>query len=50
MVGLFIEFFKDVLNEYAYDVELVGLSYDFMNIVCGMVVSELEFVVYCGIF
>lgn len=49
MAGLFTELFKDALNEYAYDAELAGLSYDLMNTVCGMVVSESEFAVYCGI-
>lgn len=42
MAGLFTELFKDALNEYAYDAELAGLSYDLMNTVCGMVVSESE--------
>lgn len=42
MAGLFTELFKDALNEYAYDAELAGLSYDLMNTVCGMVVSGSE--------
>lgn len=46
MAGLFTELFKDALNEYAYDAELAGLSYDLMNTICGMVVSESESVKY----
>ena len=39
MTALFTELFKDALNEYAYDAELAGLSYDLMSTICGMVVS-----------
>lgn len=39
MAGLFTELFKDALNEYAYDAELAGLSYDLMNTICGMVLQ-----------
>lgn len=46
MAGLFTELFKDALNEYAYDAELAGLSYDLMNTICGMVVSKSESVKY----
>lgn len=49
MAGLFTELFKDALNEYAYDAELAGLSYDLMNTICGMVVSESESVKYMNV-
>jgi insulysin len=41
MTSLFTELFKDALNEYSYDAELAGLSYDLMSTICGMVVSEI---------
>lgn len=41
MTALFTELFKDALNEYAYDAELAGLSYDLMSTICGMVVSYM---------
>ncbi|XP_048747252.2 insulin-degrading enzyme-like [Ostrea edulis] len=39
MTSLFTELFKDALNEYSYDAELAGLSYDLMSTICGMVLQ-----------
>lgn len=42
MVYLFIKLFEDVLNEYVYNVGLVGLSYSLMNMRVGFFVGYFE--------
>lgn len=40
MVYLFVEFFKDLFNEYVYVVEIVGVNYKLENIMYGIYVSD----------
>lgn len=41
MTYMFVQLFKDALNEYAYAAELAGMKWELSNTKYGMVVSIL---------
>lgn len=41
MTYMFVQLFKDALNEYAYAAELAGMKWELTNTKYGMIVSTL---------
>jgi insulysin len=41
MTYMFVQLFKDALNEYAYAAELAGMKWELANTKYGMIVSTL---------
>jgi insulysin len=48
MSFMFVQLFKDALNEYAYAAELAGMKWELTNTKYGMIVSVLVTRIACG--
>ncbi len=48
LAHMFVNLCKDALNEYTYDAELAGLSYELASSVYGLVVS-VPYIVCSGV-
>lgn len=48
LTHMFVQLFRDALNEYAYAAELAGLKWSLTNTKYGLIVSvTLHFLIYC---